>query len=92
MGVPIAMMIVLASIASFIILLRATLRSKDRSRISFAAITGMTALAYSHSLIDFSLQIPGFLVVFWIMSGCWLARSFAEESAAWRASTGKFAT
>ena len=41
MGIPVAAMIAIAAIASFCILLRATIRSKDRSRSSFAAMTGI---------------------------------------------------
>jgi O-antigen ligase len=91
MGIPIATMIVFAAIASFVILLRASLRSKDRSRSSFAAMTGILVLSYLHSIIDFSLQIPGFLIVFWILIGCWVARSLAEEPAVRRTSPRKFA-
>ena len=79
MGVPVAVMIGIAALASFFVLQRATLRSKDRSRVSFSAMTGVVVLAYLHSIIDFSLQIPGYLIVFWILLGCWLARSFDEK-------------
>jgi O-antigen ligase len=91
MGIPIAAMIVFAAIASFVILLRATLRSKDRSRSVFAATTGILVLGYLHSLIDFSLQIPGFFIVFWILIGCWVARSLAEEPVVRRTRSGRFA-
>jgi O-antigen ligase len=89
MGIPITAIIAFAAIASFLILLRSTLRSKDRRRTSFAAMTGIAVLAYLHSIIDFSLQIPGFLIVFWILLGCWLAQSFATEPMAQRASMGE---
>jgi O-antigen ligase len=79
MGVPMAAMIAFAAIASVLILLRSALKSKDRTRNTFAAMTGIAALAYLHSTIDFSLQIPGFLIVFWILLGCWLARSYVRE-------------
>jgi len=86
MGIPVAVMIGIAALASFFILLRATLRSKDRSRVSFSAMTGVVVLTYLHSIIDFSLQIPGCLIVFWILLGCWLARSFDEKLLVPRAS------
>ncbi len=86
MGVPIAVMIVCAAIASLYILARAALRSKGKSRGSFAAIAGIAALTYLHSLIDFSLQIPGFFVVFWILLGCWLAQSQVEKTKVWQTS------
>jgi O-antigen ligase len=86
MGVPIAAVCAVAAIASFLILLQSTLRLKDRTRNSFAAMTGIVVLVYLHAIIDFSLQIPGFLIVFWILLGCWLARSFARQPIAERAS------
>jgi O-antigen ligase len=90
MGVPIAAMIVCAAIASLYILARAALRSKGKSRGSFAAIAGIATLAYLHSLIDFSLQIPGFFIVFWILLGCWLAQSQVEKPKVWRTSARDF--
>jgi O-antigen ligase len=90
MGVPIALMIACSAIASLYILARAALRSKGKSRGSFAAIAGVTTLTYLHSLIDFSLQIPGFFIVFWILLGCWLAQSQVEKARAWRTSEQEF--
>jgi len=78
MGVPIAAMVVIAAIASVIILAKAALRSKDGSRSSLSAITGIAVLSYLHSIIDFSLQIPGYLIVFGILLGCGLARASAD--------------
>jgi O-antigen ligase len=75
MGVPVASMIVIAALASLFILGRAALRSNDRSHSSLAAITGIVVLSYLHSLVDFSLQIPGYLIVFAILLGCGLARA-----------------
>jgi hypothetical protein len=74
MGIPVATMIVVAALMSLIILARAAVRSKDRGRRSLAAITGIALLSYLHSMIDFSLQIPGYLIVFGILLGCGLAR------------------
>ncbi|KRR03134.1 O-antigen ligase family protein [Bradyrhizobium valentinum] len=75
MGIPVAAMVVIAALASFFILARAALMSKDRSRSSLAAIAGIVVLSYLHSLVDFSLQIPGYLIVFGILLGCGLARA-----------------
>jgi O-antigen ligase len=77
MGLPIAAMIVIAAVASLVILARAALRSQGRSRSALSAITGIAVLSYVHSLIDFSLQIPGYLTVFAILLGCGLARASA---------------
>jgi hypothetical protein len=47
-----------------------------------AAIVGIAILSYLHSMIDFSLQIPGYLVVFGIILGCGLARASSNREAA----------
>jgi len=80
MGVPIAAIIAAAAVASVFILARAALKSKDRNRRVFAATAGILVLSYTHSTIDFSLQIPGYLIVFGIILGCGLARSAADET------------
>jgi O-antigen ligase len=75
MGIPVAALVVIAALASLFILARATIKSSGRSRRSLAAITGIAVLSYLHSLIDFSLQIPGYLILFGILVGCGLARA-----------------
>ena len=75
MGIPIAAMVVMASVASLVILAQAALSSKDRGRSTLSAITGIAVLSYLHSMIDFSLQIPGYLIMFGILLGCGLARA-----------------
>jgi O-antigen ligase len=81
MGVPVAAMIVIAALVSLFILARAVVRSKGRSRRVVAAIAGIATLSYLHSLIDFSLQIPGYFVPFAILLGCGLARAFYAPNA-----------
>jgi O-antigen ligase len=91
MGIPVAALVLVGAIASLIILVRAALRLKGRNQSSMAAVTGIAVLSYLHSIIDFSLQIPGYLIVFWILLGCWLARATAEESASQAASRDRSA-
>jgi O-antigen ligase len=91
MGIPVAALVLVGAIASLIILVRAALRLKGRNQSSMAAVTGIAVLSYLHSIIDFSLQIPGYLIVFWILLGCWLARATAEESASQEASRDRSA-
>ena len=79
MGIPVAAMVVTAAAASLIILGWAAVRSADRTRSVMSAIAGIAVLSYLHSLIDFSLQIPGYLIMFGIMIGCGLARASAEQ-------------
>ena len=44
--------------------------------------------SYLHSTVDFSLQIPGYLIVFGSLIGCWLARSVADQVPARSGSLG----
>jgi O-antigen ligase len=78
MGLPIAAIIVVAAVVSLIILGWAAVVSKEGNRSLFSALTGIALLSYLHSLIDFSLQIPGYLIPFGIMLGCGLARASSE--------------
>jgi O-antigen ligase len=75
MGIPIAAMVIFAAVASLIILAKAAIRSGESGRSSVSAITGIAVLSYLHSMIDFPLQIPGYLILFAILLGCGLARA-----------------
>jgi O-antigen ligase len=79
MGLPVAAIVVIAACASVLLLMRRTLKSDDRTRAALAGITGVAVLSYLHSMIDFSLQIPGYLVVFGIIIGCGLAKATGDE-------------
>ena len=81
MGIPVAAMVVIAALVSLFVLARAAVKSEGRSRHSLAAITGIAVLSYLHSVIDFSLQIPGYFVVFGILLGCGLARASVAQTA-----------
>jgi O-antigen ligase len=82
MGIPVAAMVVSAALAPLFILARGTVKSEGRTRRSLAAITGIAVLSYLHSMIDFSLQIPGYLIPFGILLGCGLARASAAPTEA----------
>jgi O-antigen ligase len=81
MGIPVAAMVVIAALFSLFVLARAAVKSEGRSRHSLAAIAGIAVLSYLHSAIDFSLQIPGYFVVFGILLGCGLARASVARTA-----------
>ena len=81
MGIPVAVMIAVAAVTSVFILMRAAATTSDKvDRRVLAAIAGIATLSYLHSLIDFSLQIPGFFVVFGILLGCGLAKASAPRT------------
>jgi uncharacterized membrane protein len=81
MGIPVAAIIAFGALASIFILMRAAVTTSERGdRRVIAAIAGIATLSYLHSMIDFSLQIPGYFVVFGILLGCGLARASAVSS------------
>jgi len=75
MGVPIAALIVIVWIVIFAVLVRGTL-VRQRGLIVPVAALAVAALAVLHSLIDFTLQIPGYSIVALSLIGAGLARSF----------------
>jgi hypothetical protein len=83
-------MVVLAATASLIILVRAALKSEDQSRSSLAAIAGIAILSYLHSIVDFSLQIPGYLIPFAVLLGCGLARATSDPTQRRKLQTREF--
>ena len=62
MGVPIAALVVVAWIVIFVMLVRGIFIRRRGLLVPVAALAVAT-LAVSHSLIDFSLQIPGYAIV-----------------------------
>ena len=81
MGIPVAAIIAIGALASIFILMRAAVTASERAdRRVLAAIAGIATLSYLHSMIDFSLQIPGYFVVFGILLGCGLARASAVRT------------
>jgi O-antigen ligase len=87
MGLPVAGMVTLAALASIFLLVRRALKADQRHRVSLAAIVGIAVLTYLHSLIDFSLQIPGYAIPFGILIGCGLADAAADRSSRRRKSS-----
>ena len=79
MGLPIAGMVALAAAASIFLLVRRALDAEQRYRVLLAAIVGIAVTTYLHSLIDFSLQIPGYAIPFGILIGCGLADATADR-------------
>ena len=80
MGVPIAALVVGAWIVIFAVLIRGV-RVRRRDRILPIAAFAVGLLAVLHSLIDFSLQIPGYSIVALSLVGAGLAQSFSSDRA-----------
>jgi O-antigen ligase len=75
MGLPLAA-IVIASWMSAFAVLAFGLWSRNRDHIVVIAALATAALAILHSLIDFSLQIPGVAITIFALVGAGLAQSF----------------
>jgi hypothetical protein len=88
MGLPVAGMVTLAALASIFLLVWRALKADQRYRVSLAAIAGIAVMTYLHSLIDFSLQIPGYSIPFGILIGCGLADATADRSSRRRKRSG----
>jgi O-antigen ligase len=92
MGIPIGALIVVGAGISLFVLGRRALEAREGSRSMLAAVAGIAVLSYLHSTIDFSLQIPGYLIVFWILLGAALARPSAEEASISKPGARRFAS
>jgi O-antigen ligase len=78
MGIPIATMVVVAWIVVFAILIRGAL-IRQRDLVIPVAALAVAILAVLHSLIDFTLQIPGYSIVAMALIGTGLAQSLAAS-------------
>ena len=78
MGVPIAALVVVAWIVVFAVLVYGA-RVRRSNRVIPVAGLAVAVLAVLHSLIDFSLQIPGYAIVALSLIGAGLAQSFPSD-------------
>jgi O-antigen ligase len=78
MGVPIATLVIVAWITIFVVLVRGAL-IRRRDLIMPVGGLAVATLAVLHSLIDFSLQIPGYAIVALSLIGAGLAQSFSAR-------------
>ena len=74
MGVPIAVLVVIAWVVIFAVLIHGA-RVRRRDLIIPVAALAVGLVAVLHSLIDFSLQIPGYSIVALALIGTGLAQS-----------------
>jgi O-antigen ligase len=79
MGVPIAVLVVIGWIVIFAVLIHGV-RSRRRDLLIPVAALAIGILAVLHSLIDFSLQIPGYSIVVLSLIGAGLAQSFGDRT------------
>jgi O-antigen ligase len=75
MGLPLAGVVVAAWVGAFVVLSFGLL-TRNRDQVVVVAALAVAGLGITHSLIDFSLQIPGFAIVVFALVGAGLAQSF----------------
>lgn len=80
MGLPIAALVVVAWLVVFAVLIRGVLVRRRALIVPVAALC-VALLAVLHSLIDFTLQIPGYAIVALALVGAGLAQSFPTAKA-----------
>lgn len=79
MGLPIAILVAAAWIVIFAVLIRGAFVRRRGTLVPIAAFS-VAMLAVLHSLIDFTLQIPGYSIVAMSLFGAGLAQSFPLAS------------
>jgi O-antigen ligase len=84
MGLPLATVVIAGWVADFAVL-GYGLWTRNRDQIIMVAALATASLGILHSLIDFSLQIPGFALVVFALVGAGLAQSFRAASVRRRA-------
>ena len=77
-GLPAASFVVIGWMIAFGVLAHGV-RTRRRHRIIPAAALSVGLLAVFHSLVDFSLQIPGFAIVVFGLLGVGVAQSFSSQ-------------
>jgi hypothetical protein len=79
MGIPFATLVLTLWLGMLAVLLRAALRRRS-GRLYIIAGAGIAILASLHSMVDFSLQIPGFSVVCCVLTGASLAAALTAAA------------
>jgi O-antigen ligase len=87
LGLPLAGLVVVAWIVVLAVLVHGV-RSRRRDLMIPVAALSVAVLALLHSLVDFSLQIPGYAIVAFALFGTGLAQSFGNSPGPPRERTG----
>jgi O-antigen ligase len=75
LGIPLAAAIGLGWILILVLLIRAAVRSRRDGVVPLAALS-VALIGLLHSMVDFSLQVPGYAIVAFAVVGVGLAQSF----------------
>jgi O-antigen ligase len=79
MGLPVAGLVAFSAILCGLIMYVGALRLKSLPQLSLLSIATVTSLALFHSLMDFSLQVPGFFVCSAILAGFGMSRALSDQ-------------
>jgi O-antigen ligase len=74
LGLPVAGAVVLAALVTLALIFRGALTRRRNRKLPILGVAVGT-LAFLHALVDFHLQIPGFAIPFWAVTGAALAQS-----------------
>jgi O-antigen ligase len=77
-GIPLAVLVTLGWFLIFVVLVHGV-RVRHRDLLIPVSALAVAILAVLHSLVDFSLQIPGFAIPILALVGAGLAQSFASD-------------
>jgi O-antigen ligase len=80
LGIPLTVVVIIAWLVAFAILISGIRRGRRRDILPLAALI-VCLIAQLHSMIDFSLQIPGYAIVIFALLGVGLTRSLQTSEA-----------
>lgn len=83
MGIPLAALVAVGWVVMFVVLIHG-IRTRRRDVVIPLAALCVGLIAVLHSLIDFSLQIPGYTITVFALLGAGIAQSFRTSHAAGR--------
>jgi O-antigen ligase len=89
MGVPLAVLVTVGWLIIFAVLIHG-IRVRRRDLLIPVSAAAAATIAVFHSLIDFSLQIPGYGIPTLALVGAGLAQSFAKDRANATPETGRY--
>jgi O-antigen ligase len=78
MGVPLTAIVILVWSIGFGVLIRGMLRRR-RDQIFPVSALAIASIALAHSMVDFSLQIPGYSLIVFALVGAGIAQSFPSR-------------
>ena len=80
LGIPLTVIVTFGWIVALVVLIHGVRSGRRQAVISLAALT-VSLIALMHSLVDFSLQIPGYAIVVFSLLGVGLAQSLQGHEA-----------